>query len=186
MQVSGVSHYYYLQDIFSLLMFNFQMILQIRYFDNKGHYTKNMHDLIPEIEKIITPIVDEHGYELVETKAVGLGNSSVLRIFVFDPRGITVDGIAVLSRIISKELDKVDIIRHKYFLEVSSSGLDRELRSVKDFTRVVSENIRVVELSGNITEGELTDANPVHLVLKTEDEIIEIPYKNVSLGKIIY
>lgn len=145
-----------------------------------------MRDILPQLEELIAPIVERNGCELVEIVVAGTGASSVLRVFVHHSGGITVSQIARLSHKISEALDRADIIHHKYFLEVSSPGLDRPLRSVRDFARAISEKVRVIKLSGETIEGVLTEANSTRILLERDDKIIAVPFEQIAVGKIIF
>jgi len=144
-----------------------------------------MEKLLPEIEKMISPIIEDTGVEIVEMNTAGVGNATVLRIFIHKPGGINISVISKISRKISEALDKSDLIQHKYFLEVSSPGLDRKLRSLKDFMRVVSENVRIVKESGATIEGVLIAANMDKLTVLTKNGEIAIPFDTVAVGKIV-
>ena len=145
-----------------------------------------MHDILPQIEEIIAPIVEGAGCELVELSVAGAGNALVLRVFVHRAGGIGVDEIAKISNKLSDALDSADIIQHRYFLEVSSPGLDRPLRTVRDFMRAISERVRIIKPAGDTIEGELIDANAERLIIGTEKGTCEVPLKQVAVGKIIY
>jgi len=145
-----------------------------------------MNTLLSKIEGIITPIVEGFGYELVDTIIAGSGNATILRVFVDNEGGITIDEISKLSTKISQALDIADIIPHKYFLEVSSPGLDRPLRTVRDFKRAISEDVRIVLEDGTTYEGKLLDANTERLIVLCDSEEKELPFKNIAVGKIVY
>ena len=63
-------------------------------------------------------------YDLVLPKK----NGGVFRVFVEGPEGVTLDQIESVSRKISILLDVLDPFPGRYHLEVSSPGLDRDLR----------------------------------------------------------
>ena len=63
-----------------------------------------MRDILPQLEEIITPVVEKEGCEIVEVKVVGSGRASVLRVFVYRDGGASIDKIARISRRISKKL----------------------------------------------------------------------------------
>ncbi len=144
-----------------------------------------MREILPQIEGIIAPIVENSGYELVDIVVAGISSSSVLRVFVYERNGITIGEIAKLSHKISEALDSADIIHHRYFLEVSSPGLDRPLRSVRDFARAIEENVRIVKSTGETFEGKVLDANSARIVIETESAQLEIPISEIAVGKII-
>ena len=112
-----------------------------------------MEEILPQVERLVAPIVENMGYELVEVAIAGTGNATVVRIFVHREGGITVDELAKISRKISEALDKEDFIHHRYFLEVSSPGLDRKLTSLRDFQRVISETLRIILDDSRAVEG---------------------------------
>ncbi|MBN2543744.1 ribosome maturation factor RimP, partial [bacterium] len=124
------------------------------------------------------------GYELVELKETGHGRSRKLSIFLYHPNGFSIGDCARLSRRISDLLDTEDIIKTRYFLEVSSPGLDRKLETLRDFTRNIGETMTVFKKDGKNLEGKLIGEKDKHLILIVDDEKILIPMNEISYGKI--
>jgi len=82
---------------------------------------------------ILTPVIEDMGFELVRLRLQG-GKTATLQIMADRPEGgITVDDCAEISTMVSATLDVEDPIEDKYFLEVSSPGIDRPLTRLKDF-----------------------------------------------------
>lgn len=85
------------------------------------------------IAEIITPVVEDLGFELVRVRLM-TGKESILQIMAQKPDGsIEVDDCAAISTAISAVLDVEDPIVEAYTLEVSSPGIDRPLTRLKDF-----------------------------------------------------
>ena len=85
------------------------------------------------ITEIITPTVEDLGYEVVRVRLM-TGKESILQIMVQKPDGtIEVDDCGVASTAISALLDVEEPISDVYTLEVSSPGIDRPLTRLKDF-----------------------------------------------------
>jgi ribosome maturation factor RimP len=85
------------------------------------------------LAEIITPVIEDLGYELVRVRLQG-GKTSTLQIMADRPEGgINVDDCAVISTAVSATLDVQDPIEENYYLEVSSPGIDRPLTRMKDF-----------------------------------------------------
>ncbi len=82
----------------------------------------------------------------------------VLRVMVDSPEGASLDTCARFSRALSAELDYRDLMPGKYFLEVSSPGIERPLRRPADFVRAVGSSVKVVTTGGAI-EGRLVAAD---------------------------
>ena len=97
-------------------------------------------------EALITPIVDEKGFELVDVEYVKEGSNWYLRAYVDKEGGITINDLESVSRIsreFSDILDEKDYIEDSYIFEVSSPGLGRPLKKDKDFDRNMGNEIEV-------------------------------------------
>lgn len=98
-----------------------------------------MSDLIAKapldrrLAEIITPVLEDMGFELVRVRFMG-GKSKTVQIMAERPDGgIEVDECAQISTAVSATLDVEDPIEDAYTLEVSSPGIDRPLTRLKDF-----------------------------------------------------
>ena len=94
-------------------------------------------------EEILTPIVDEYGFELVDVEYVKEGGNWYLRAYIDKPGGISIDDCEVVSRRLSDILDEKDFIDDSYIMEVSSPGLGRPLKKEKDFKRSLGEEVEI-------------------------------------------
>ena len=57
-------------------------------------------------EEILLPIIEEHGFELVDVEYVKEGSSWYLRAYIDKPGGITIDDCEAVSRKLSDQLDE--------------------------------------------------------------------------------
>lgn len=94
-------------------------------------------------EELLLPIVEEHGFELVDVEYVKEGGTWYLRAYIDKPGGIAVDDCEVVSRAFSDILDEKDYIEDTYIFEVSSPGLGRPLKKEKDFVRSMGEEVEI-------------------------------------------
>lgn len=94
-------------------------------------------------EEILTPIVEEYGFELVDVEYVKEGGTWYLRAYIDKPGGISIDDCEVVSRRLSDILDEKDYIDDSYIMEVSSPGLGRPLKKEKDFKRSLGEEVEI-------------------------------------------
>jgi ribosome maturation factor RimP len=86
------------------------------------------------LAEIITPVIEDLGYELVRVRLMSGKDESTLQIMADKPDGgIEVDDCARISTAVSATLDVEDPILDAYTLEVSSPGIDRPLTRIKDF-----------------------------------------------------
>jgi len=87
------------------------------------------------IRQLLTEVVESQGYELVDLEFKGAGNSSLLRLFIDKPAGVSHQDCQLISEQVGTVLDVEDLIPFSYTLEVSSPGLNRKLVKESDYTR---------------------------------------------------
>lgn len=95
------------------------------------------------IRGLAGPVAEGFGLELVDVTFTSEFGRRILRIYIDKPGGITVDDCEMVSRELSTVLDVEDPIPQSYTLEVSSPGLDRPLKTEKDFARFVGRRARI-------------------------------------------
>ena len=96
-----------------------------------------------QTEQLLLPIVESHGFELVDVEYVKEAGTWYLRAYIDKPGGITVNDCELVSRTFSDILDEKDYIEDTYIFEVSSPGLGRPLKKEKDFARSIGEEVEV-------------------------------------------
>jgi ribosome maturation factor RimP len=93
-----------------------------------------MATLIEKIEALLTPSIEELGFEVVQVKFIEGNKSKLLQIMAEKPDGsMNVDHCAEISNHVSAILDVEDVIPGHYRLEISSPGIDRPLVRHKDY-----------------------------------------------------
>jgi ribosome maturation factor RimP len=83
------------------------------------------------------------GMEIVLLEIKGDGNNSVVRTYIDQPGGISLDDCERFSKRFSLSLDVEDWIPFSYVLEVSSPGVNRPLVKEADFQRFCGNNAKV-------------------------------------------
>ena len=86
--------------------------------------------IVDLVTEVIQPAIKEP-FELVDVEYGKMGGDYVLSIFVDKPEGITLNDTADLTEIISPLLDQIkpDPFPEQYFLEVTSPGVERPLKT---------------------------------------------------------
>jgi len=148
------------------------------------------HRITEEVSRLIGPVLDDMGYELVDVEYITHYGRWVLRLYVDKEGGITLDDCAQASREVGDLIDVKDIIDHEYVLEVSSPGLNRPLKKEKDFLRALGKKIRVrmsspVEGRRNFT-GTLMRFQEGTLGLEMEDRLVTLPWQEVEKASLVY
>src|SRR5690242_15869315 len=91
------------------------------------------------VRDLIEPLVTASGNELVDVEH----GPGLLRVYVDREGGIDLDALTSLSEQLSDLLDLEDPIPGRYTLEVSSPGLERNLRTPAQYQRFVGSKVSV-------------------------------------------
>jgi ribosome maturation factor RimP len=130
------------------------------------------------------------GYEVVGVELAGSGERGrVLRVYIDQEEGITLDDCAAVSHQLSGVLDVEDPIREHYRLEVSSPGLDRPLFTPAQFERFAGHEVRIRlarlidrrrKLSG-VLRGVRGDA----VLVEVEGAELAIPLADIESARLV-
>ena len=91
----------------------------------KSNSGKNIASVVREI---VTPVADEMGFFIWDVEFVKEGADKYLRITLDNEEGININDCEAFHRAIDPLLDEADPISESYILEVSSPGIERELK----------------------------------------------------------
>jgi ribosome maturation factor RimP len=99
--------------------------------------------LTEQIRTFVLPVVENAGLELIDM-TLKRSSGSMLLVLLVDRTegGITVEECVRLNRTLGDSLDAQDIIPGRYTLEVSSPGLDRRLKTEKDFMTRLGKQVK--------------------------------------------
>ncbi|MBK0347377.1 ribosome maturation factor RimP [Aerococcaceae bacterium zg-ZJ1578] len=102
-----------------------------------------MSAIIEKVTPIVTPIVESLGCELVDMEYVKEGKNWYLRIYADKPGRIDIDDCAAISEKLSEALDAIqpDPFPEAYFLEVSSPGAERPLKTPEAIAQAIGEYV---------------------------------------------
>jgi ribosome maturation factor RimP len=145
------------------------------------------------VTELVTPVITDP-YELVDVEYEKMGGDYVLSILVDKPGGITVEDTAELTEVISPLLDTIqtDPFPDQYFLEISSPGLERPLKTKEALAGAVGKYINVSLYQAidkiKVFEGTLVSFDNDELVMdyldKTRKKTVTIPHKLVSKARL--
>ncbi|HYB42809.1 MAG TPA: ribosome maturation factor RimP [Candidatus Methylomirabilis sp.] len=135
---------------------------------------------LAKVEAVLSPVLEEHGLGLVDLQWRREGRRRVLRLFVDRPGGAGIMDCQRLSHEAGDVLDVSGLIEESYDLEVSSPGLDRELRTDREFAWAVGKDVRCwvrEPVEGRLEfAGRLEGAGPDRLAIAAPDgRTAEVP-----------
>ena len=104
---------------------------------------QNQKGVAQVVRALAQPLADELGYILWDVEFVKEGTQRILRITIDSEEGIGVDDCEKMHRAIDPLLDEADPIDVSYCLEVSSPGIERELRTDEHIEICVGADVEV-------------------------------------------
>jgi len=142
-----------------------------------------------KVEEVVLPVLEDQGYELVEVEWKPRGGTWNLCLYIDKPGGVTINDCESVNHEISDLLDVEDFIPHSYILEVSSPGVERPLKTVRDYEKYRGEPIQVStyqKINGQKKfYGTLESYDQENLLLlKDEGGEIEIPFEMIAQVKL--
>ena len=150
---------------------------------------ETIEETIVKIEKIVLPVLKEMELELVDIEYLQEGGYWYVRIYIEKLDGdVSLDDCAKVSMTVEDDIDK--LIDKKFFLEISSPGVERPLKKEKDFVRFTGSKIKV-SLKHKINEkknfeGILSRFEDGTLFLLIEDAELEVSFKEIRKANLVY
>ena len=95
------------------------------------------------VRALVEDKITSMGYDLVDVEFKKEQTDWVLTFFIDQPEGITLEDCERVSREIDPILDEADPILQQYYLSVSSPGIDRPLKTERDYTRHLQKMITI-------------------------------------------
>ncbi len=150
-----------------------------------------MTPLEDTLVSLISPVVDDEGFELVRVRVTGAKQKTIQVMAERADKTMSAEDCARLSRALSPVLEAADPIEGAYTLEVSSPGIDRPLTRFSDFDDWIGYDAKL-ELD-RLVEGRKrfrgvlagTDDGNVCIDIEGEDETALVPYDWVMSAKLV-
>lgn len=141
------------------------------------------------IEEYALAVLEKMGMELFEVQFRREGHGWVVRLYIDREEGVTLDDCATVSREIGTWLEVEDLIEHAYHLEVSSPGLERPLRKMKDFARFAGRKAKV-KLREPLNEqkvfiGIIDQVDEKTVVLVVDEKPVSLLFDNIAKARLV-
>lgn len=150
--------------------------------------------IVDSVMQMASPLANDNGYRLVDVEYVKEGQNWFLRVYIDKDGGVTLDDCAFFSESLSEHLDGASeqLIPQAYYLEVSSPGAERPLKTPEDMNRAVGEYIyvKLYNMIGthNAFEGHLVSTTDDTITMtykdKTREKTVDIERDNIATARI--
>jgi ribosome maturation factor RimP len=145
--------------------------------------------MLEEIRIAILPLIENHDCSLDDLVYEKENGEWYLRVFIEKNNGdLDINTCADVSEDISAKLDEMDVIKDEYYLEVSSPGIEKPLRSWEKVEENVGEYVHIDfkdpkeglnEVEGTILSAQDNEIEVQYFVKGRKKKIV-VPYDNVK------
>lgn len=151
------------------------------------------NSVVVAVKQLVMPIIADLGVDLYDLEYAGGTLTVTLDTFPGSEGGITLDNLALATRLISRELDHSDPIPGHYTLEVTSPGLERHLRTPAHFQREIGKTVslRLRHTAGGDrrVSGVLVAADDHAATVRLDDaQLTErvVPYDQIDRARTVF
>ena len=154
-----------------------------------------MTNLEEKVEGLIKEKIENLGYKLYDVQYVKEGQNYYLRVFIEKENGtIDLNDCEKVNNGINELLDKADYIKEQYFLEVSSTGLEKLLRKDSHLQENIGNEVQVslykqieiLEKKQKEFIGTIINFNDNEINFKIDNKEVTIDRKSISQIKTIF
>ncbi len=147
----------------------------------------NAKQITAFIEKNISEFLAENNFKLYDIEYIKEGPNWYLRVFIDNiekDKPVSINDCEIVTKFVNKLLDEKDPIEHAYILEVSSPGIDRQLKKDSDFTEYAGKQVDI-KLYKPINKkkefsGELIGLKENIISIKSDGEILSFDKKDIA------
>ena len=145
---------------------------------------------IPEkVEALAAPIAAEQNVTLWDIEYVKEAVGMVLRVYIDADEGIGIDDCEAFSRALDPILDEADPIPDSYTFEVSSAGLERELRRESHFAFALGKEVEArlykPREGSKLYKGELLNYENGAVTLRCGDNDVHFEKEELAALRVI-
>lgn len=146
-----------------------------------------MVKLIKNISFIAENAASEFELFLIDVNLRGNDRHRIIEIFVDGEKSVSADDLALLSKNINDEIEKRNIVEGSYRLDVSTPGVDRPLKFLKQYQKHIKRNFNLVynenEIQQNI-KAKLESIEGDNLFFSKGNSLLKINFKDIISAKV--
>lgn len=148
-----------------------------------------MNHLEKKISEIAEEVSGKLGFLLIDVTVKGDNRNRIVQIFVDSDTGLSTDDCALVSSEAASLIESSDLIPSKYRLEVSSPGIDRPLKYLRQFFKHINRKFEITYFSGNNdtakVNGKLVRIEDSDLIFLVNGNEIKINHNQIKIAKVL-
>ncbi len=146
-----------------------------------------MVKLIENIRIVAEKASAEFGLFLIDINLRGNENNRIIEIFVDGEKSVSAEDLALLSKNVNNEIENTKIIESSYRLDVSTPGVDRPLKFLKQYHKHINRNFNIIYNENNIQKhikAKLESIDGEDLFFFIGNSLLKINFKDIISAKV--
>jgi ribosome maturation factor RimP len=138
---------------------------------------------LEKVSNIVRELLEDLGFRLYDINFNEV--SRTLRAFIDkEGRSVTVNDCKRVSNLISGKLDELDYFDFRYTLEVSSPGIERQLKRPEHYKWAMGKVVEI-DIGDKKIRGYLRKVQKNGIVIGTKSGEDTIPYASIHKAKVV-
>jgi ribosome maturation factor RimP len=128
------------------------------------------------MREMVIPLLEPYNAFLVDIAVRGERNTRIVEVFIDTEKGIDAKQLGAINRELNRQLQEGDIIHGSYRVSVSSPGLDRPLKTARQYRKNIGRELEVHVTEDNrdrTITGSLDDADEDGFRLRLKDGSVQ-------------
>lgn len=145
-----------------------------------------MHELEKKISEIVENQLSGTDLLLIEINLRGNERNRIIEIFIDGEQSVSAEDLASLSRGINTKIEEENILKGSYRLDVSTPGVDKPLKFLKQYSKHINRKFELQYKSGEeITKvkAKLSSIENNDLYFTYNGKLIKINYNDIINAK---
>lgn len=131
---------------------------------------------------VVNPVVKGMGYSIVELSSKRIKTGLFVHLVIYGPEGVGIDECVAVSKAVTPRIEASEDCRDVQ-LEVSSPGIDRNLKSAEEFSVFSGRGVKLL-LENEWYSGIIQETDGVCVHLQIEGETRFFPYESIQKAKL--
>lgn len=147
-----------------------------------------MTELLKNISDIVEKIVESEGFLFIDIIIRGNDKNRIIEVFVDSEKTLSAEDLAGLSNRINEFIEENSIIQGSYRLDVSTPGVERPLKYLKQFHKHLNRKFEIFYRSGQEElklKAKLVSVEDQFLLFLADKNLVKINYKDLISAKVL-
>lgn len=146
-----------------------------------------MNELAENISKIVQNVTSDFGLFLIDVNLRGNDRNRIVEVFVDGEKNVSAEDLAEVSKAINGIIEKENLIKGSYRLDVSTPGIDRPLKFLKQYPKHINRKFEVLYVENGENKNikaKLESVEGDNLQFSAAKVLLKINFKDIISAKV--